>query len=182
MKLRHGLPVAALLLIGVAACGDGGDSSGTLARRAPSNTTVNRAAKNNDVLDFGSPATPADRHEITALITRYYASASDEDGATACSLILSSVAKSVPEDYGRGAGPSYLRGGTTCQAVVSRLFKYLHHRMVRAFRTLRVTQVRLKTRGGYAVLLFQKPPEHEIAVVRQNGTWKVASLLDSELR
>jgi hypothetical protein len=172
------LLTAVLLGVGVSACGEASKGSGT----APRNSSGSAAAsKGSGVLDFGHSATPVDRQAVTALVTRYYAAAAADNSATACSLIISSLANAVPEDYGQAPAPPYLRGGKTCQAVMSRLFTHFHRRMVTDAATLKVTQVRLKTTGGYAVLNFGVKPEREITVVREGHVWKVSSLLDSEL-
>jgi hypothetical protein len=114
-------------------------------------------------------------------VKRYYTAAAAKDGLTACSLILSSIAKALPEDYGQAPGPHYLRGGKTCRAVMSRLFTHFHRLLVTDAATLIVAQVRLDTTGGYAVLSFGAKPEREITVVREGGAWKISSMLDSEL-
>jgi len=136
---------------------------------------------NSRVLDFGHPANPSDKRSVTTLVTHYYLAAASENGTAACSSIRSTVAKSVPEDYGQAPGPTYMRG-KTCPAVMHSLFAYLHHLLVTEDADLEVTKVRLKPSGGYAVLNFGDGlPEREVNIVREGHTWKLSSLLDSEL-
>ncbi|HEY5194653.1 MAG TPA: hypothetical protein VIJ39_12375 [Solirubrobacteraceae bacterium] len=62
------------------------------------------------------------------------------------------------------------------------MFAYLHHLLVTEDADLEVTKVRLKPSGGYAVLNFGDGlPEREVNIVREGHTWKLSSLLDSEL-
>jgi hypothetical protein len=134
------------------------------------------------VLDFGKPAGPLQRRIVTALVTRYYRAAAAEDGATACTLLLSSIARTSAESFGSGAGPRYLRGVTTCPQLMKRMFTHLHPQLTAEAAGLRVTHVRLKAKGGYAVLRFGAlPEERELTVVHRNGSWWISSLLDSEL-
>lgn len=167
-----------LTLVGLGATGCGGASqtTGPVTHQRP----IGTEGGPDSVLYFGHAASPADYQAVTTLVKRYYGAATIKDGVTACSLILSTVEKAVPEDYGEAPGPAYLRGGRTCPAVMTRLFEHFHRRLVHDEATLEVTRVRLATRGGYAVLRFGAPPEREITVVREGGVWKVSSLLDSK--
>jgi hypothetical protein len=181
MKSLLGTMLILLLCLSVTGCSEGQSnkaegSRSRLQSRATSQTLEARA-----VLDFGKAANPVDRQAVRTLVKRYYAAAAAENGAMACSLIFTPVAESVAEDYGRAPGPPYLRGSKTCDAVMSRLFAYLHRQMVVDNATLQVTRVRLKSKGGYAVLRFGATPEREITIVRDNGVWKVSSLVDSEI-
>lgn len=81
---------------------------------------------NNSVLHFGHAANATDTQAITTLIKRYYTAALAENGAKACSMMYSTLAESVPEDYGQSPpGEPYMRG-TTCPAVLKLLFKHEH--------------------------------------------------------
>lgn len=129
---------------------------------------------------FGHAASATDRRAITALVKRYYAVAAAENGRSACSMIASSIAKSVPEDLGRAPGPPYLHGGT-CAVVVSKLFFQNHRQLAIYASTLRVTGVRLIGNRGLAVLGFRTLPGRQIGVMRESGMWKIDALLDGEL-
>jgi hypothetical protein len=174
MGSQPGLLVAAVLIcFGMSRCGGTGSTS----RGAHNSATTGI----NSVLDFGHAASQTDRRTVMALIKRYYTAAAAGDGKAACSLILPSVARSVPEDYGHAPGPMYLRGGQTCPEVVSRMFAHLHRRLTADAATLQVTHVRLKTTGGYAVMRFGASGEHEIPIVRDGIAWYVSSLIDDPL-
>ena len=201
MKSLLVLWVGALLALSASACG------GTSATVATSSTTTTATASttetpnetgsdadkdndvgapeddknNNDVLDSGSEASPSDRKKIVALVNGYYKIALAEDGAKACTMIYSTLAESVPEDYGSFAGPSYMRG-TTCPAVLTLLFKHFHSLLAMQLPKLKVTRVRLTEHHGLAVLNFGKTlPERQISVSREGHVWRIATLLDSQL-
>ena len=198
IKPLFALLVVALLSWGAAACGGAtkGTVSGsqTLPNAVASDSTATTTASsarptqhspkndtNNSVLDYGRAASATDKQAVTALVKRYYAAAAAGEGATACSLIQSSLANAVAEDYGQAPGPSYLRGGKTCQAVMSLLFKHDHHQLIAEVRTLDMTRVRVKGNIGLAVLGFRAMPEREISVSREGSVWKINALLDSQL-
>jgi hypothetical protein len=136
---------------------------------------------NSSVLDFGHEANASEKRTITALVKHYYAAAAAEDGAKACSMIYSTFAEAIPEDYGTSPpGPSFARG-TTCPAVMTKVFKHFHNQVAIKFAKLDVSRVRTKERQGLAILRFGTLPEREIRVTREGHTWKIEALLDSEL-
>jgi hypothetical protein len=137
-------------------------------------------ADDNVVRRYGHAADAIDEHAITALVKRYFATAVAHDGAAGCSMILSTVARSIPEDIGRPPGPPYLRGNT-CAAVVSKVFNVNHKQLGAYAAALRITGVRVDHDHGVAVLGFRMLPGREIRVERQGGAWKIEGLLDREL-
>jgi hypothetical protein len=200
------LALCAIGLLGVYAGACGGASKGT-ASHVPSTTTTIASStsatsdytkadsdrdndgvggpdgdtNNNGVLDFGHAANASDMRSITTLVQRYYAAAAAEDGAKACSMLYSTLAETVPEDYGTSPpGPAYARG-TTCPAVMTLIFKHAHDKIATKFSKLRVSRVRLKEHRGLAVLTFSGMPEREISVAREGHIWRITALLDSEL-
>lgn len=135
---------------------------------------------NSAVAEFGHPASAADEHAVTALLRSYYATALAGNGVMACSMILSSLVKAVPADYGR-YGPVYLRGGKTCPAVISRLFAHEHRRLIGETPRLSVLALHVRGADGVVLLGFGRLPERQISVHREAGTWKLGDLLDGEL-
>jgi hypothetical protein len=136
---------------------------------------------NNRIVDYGHAASPADERAAAADVKRYYATAAVGNGAKACSMVVSNLAKAMAEDYGHGsAGPPYLSSATTCPAVMALVFKKFHARIAAELPKLRVTRVRLVGDHGYAILRFGIL-EREIAVIREGRAWKIRALLDSEL-
>jgi len=131
-----------------------------------------------EVLNYGHPTDTADRQAITAIVKHYYAAAANGDGAMACPLIAPSLAKSIPEAYGGGSGPSYLRGGRTCQAVMSALFKHVHDKLTGH---LQVTAVRISGKQAEALLGSTTMPASEIALQDEHGGWKIEALLSHSL-
>jgi hypothetical protein len=138
----------------------------------PSNSHYDQ--DDNAVLYFGHATSAAEARAIMALVKRYYAAAVASDGATACSLIYSIVAESVPEGYGQLPA---LRG-KTCAVVVSKLFKKHHRELVAEVAGLEVTHVRVEGDRGLALLRFRTMPERRVLVHREHGVWKMGVLLD----
>lgn len=139
---------------------------------------------NNQVPNFGHAASKPYKRAITALIKRYYAAALAGDGAKACSMIYSTLAESVPEDYGGASHQPlpapYLRGDT-CPAVLTGLFKHLHTQLTVEVPKLEVARVRVEEHHALVQLRFGKLPERQIPVAREGHTWKMEALLDAEL-
>lgn len=145
------------------------------------NTSGSYYDKDDDsALDYGHAASPSEASVITTLVKRYYAAAAADDGRTACSLIVSSFANSVPQYLGRPPGAAYARGNT-CAAVVTKVFN-AYIQQLRAYATmLHVARVRVEGDQGIAVLGFQTLPGRQIHLAREGGVWKIDALLDSEL-
>lgn len=137
---------------------------------------------NNSVIDFGHAANAVTEQAITVLVKSYYTAALTGDGAKACSMIYSTFAEAIAEDYGeKSAGPAYMRGTKTCPTALSRLFQHFHSELAVEDPILRVTAVRFNHGRGLVVLGFGRLPERQIAVERERRRWKIDALLDSEL-
>jgi hypothetical protein len=93
-------------------------------------------------------------------------------------LTAPELVKSLPADYGRGSGPAYLRGATTCPALLALLFKHEHAQLNTA---LLVTGVRVS--GGRAqVLLGSRTAPASYAILRREGrAWRIAGMLSAPL-
>lgn len=126
---------------------------------------------------YGHPPSATVAGAILSVAKRYYAAASVEDGAAACSLLFAGLAHAVPEDYGH-AGPSYLRGGKTCQAVLSMLFQHFHEQLTEA---ITVVEVRVEGSDAQVVFSSRKMPASRIFLVRQGHSWKVSALIGQPL-
>jgi hypothetical protein len=131
--------------------------------------------------NYGHAASSSEQRAITTLLKRYYAAAAAGDGGRACTMIYSTIVESVAEDYGQQPGPAYLRGGKTCPAVMTLLFKHFKSRLTADLPRLKVIRVRLVQHHGLAILGFGSFPERQIPVGREGSSWKVQALLDSEL-
>jgi hypothetical protein len=197
-----------LLCVGALACGKTGKDARTFDSSATGSTSAVQAesavksyrtgdsdvddeygkddpANNDDypLTEYGHPASAVERQEIASLLGRYYAAAAAEDGAKACSLLDSHLArdprltKTVPED--RFSYPVRVRisPGERCPQVTSTLFKRRHRGLLQKALTLQVTAVRVSGSHGVAVLGFKTAPEHWIPVVREDGVWKTQALL-----
>lgn len=130
-------------------------------------------------LHYGHPAGAADARAVAAVVKRYYAVAGAGNGTAACSLLSSGLSTSVPEDYGRGAGPSYLRGGRTCPAVMTTLFHHFHNQLAGP---VEVTDVRVKGSQAHAMLGSPTMPAGMLVLAREGRAWRLEELLGRVLR
>jgi hypothetical protein len=136
---------------------------------------------NNSVERYGHAASATDERAVTVLVKSYYAMAATGNGVKACTLLDSSLAANVPEDYGQAPGPIYLRGGKTCPAVMVNLFRHSRTQLAAKAATLEVRGVRVRGDHGFALLSFGRTPERDITVRRDHHRWKIGMLLDEEL-
>jgi hypothetical protein len=129
-------------------------------------------------LDYGHAPNTATERKIAAVATRYFVAAARGDGASACSLIVPTMAQAIPEDYGGVAGPSYLRGSSTCAAAMSRLFMHDHAQLASA---MKVTGVRID--GGLALALVgsHTVPAGYVDMTLIRGAWRISDLLSTPL-
>jgi hypothetical protein len=132
------------------------------------------------VLRFGHAADPADTKTIASLVKRYFAAATAENGKKACSMLTTDFVKSVPEVQGGGSGPPYARG-KSCVEVLSGIFVHYHRQLAAHNPSLKVAAVRLAGREGLVALAFKGLPGRSTRVEREDGTWRIDSLLDIEL-
>ena len=126
---------------------------------------------------YGHPATASENHAIASIVKRYYASAAAGDGAADCSLFSPEFARAVAEDYGQ-AGPAYLRGATTCQAVMTMLFKHFHEQLTEP---IEVVEVRVLGDQAQVVFSSRHMPASDILLRRRGGIWRVESLIGQPL-
>jgi hypothetical protein len=127
---------------------------------------------------YGHTPAPAARRAIASVVERYFAAASTGDGATACSLLLSSIAAAAPADYGGTAGPPYLRGAKTCQAVMSMLFRHLHEELAAA---ITIFEVRVHGAHAQVILSSKTQPAGDVFLLRQGSSWKLIGLVSQPL-
>jgi hypothetical protein len=138
------------------------------------------------VRGYGHAASTSDRRAVEALVKRYYATAAAGDGATACSLMTSRLARSsdlgevVEETYPFAPNVPPL-DGKSCVAIMSLLFGEDHRRLAADSATVQVIRVRVNGVRGLALLGFRTTPERQIGVEREHGFWRVDTVLDREL-
>jgi hypothetical protein len=130
--------------------------------------------KDDYVVTVGRAGSAVEISAITPVVERYYAAVAADDSAKACSMLVPSLVRAIPVDYGRVSGPSYLHGDKTCGAVVSALFQRSHTRLNSSFK---VTGVRISGKRAVALLGSSTAPASELSVELEKGKWKVASVL-----
>jgi hypothetical protein len=134
-------------------------------------------ADDRSLFAYGSAVSPVEERAVAAVVERYYAMAAAGDGAGACGLLNPSLAGAVPVDYGRN-GPSYLRAGKTCAAVLALLFRHYHRQLAAP---VAVTGVRVSGGGqAYAQLGSTTMPASYTVVQREGGVWRLTQLLANE--
>jgi hypothetical protein len=192
MRLLLALLIVALLTGGLSACAGAGKGTGA-GSKASGGGRANGDYRDNDdgrlpvdndrisLSGYGHAATGAERSAIVALVKRYYAAAVAGDGARACTLLHSNIARAIPEDYGR-LGPPYLRGGRTCAGVLVLLFKHYRRQLSSEVPHMKLTGVRLEGEEGFALLRFGKTPERQIALLREGSAWKIQAMIDEAMR
>jgi hypothetical protein len=129
------------------------------------------------VLYYGHAAGASDHQAIARLVKRYFTVAATNNGAAACTMLYSTMAEAVPEDYGSFASPTYERG-KTCQAVMSKLFAHDHHELLGK---ITVTGVRVSGDRAYAFFGSTTRPASFTIVRRERGTWKIDGLAGGPL-
>jgi hypothetical protein len=132
------------------------------------------------VRGFGHAANARDRLAIASVVRQYFAAGAARDGASACSMLVSSLARAVPEDLGRSSALPYAHGDT-CARVMSKLFRENHHQLSLFASRLKVAGVRVSGDRGLAVLGFRGLPGRQMGVSRESHRWKIEVLLDREL-
>ena len=196
MKSPLALIAIVLLSVGVVACGS--SSSGTQSGPSGAGATSARTEppaddavdgdfltppdRNDDgeIQEYGHAAGPAVKRTVTALARRFMEAGLAADGATACSLINSPLAKSIPEVYTRPGNPPYMLG-KTCAEVMSNFFRHLHGELATEVAGLEVTGIRTKGDRAYALFAFRNMPERRyLSMERKNGVWKITELIDGK--
>lgn len=136
-------------------------------------------ADDNVVLEYGHLARPADKQAVTTVATRYYQAAAADNGAEGCALMHAVIVESIPETYDKPGSPAR---GTTCPAVMSKLFAQRHKQLIADLAGLEVTGVRVEGENALALLRLRTTPEpRKIELHREGGAWKIWALFDSGL-
>lgn len=130
------------------------------------------------------PASAVDAQTIAAVVKRYYAAATAEDGVRGCALLSTALARSVAEQQPvdeRRPGHAG-QGPRTCPPALSRLFNRQHRYLLgEDAKTMVVTGVHVSGAVGFVTLGFRTAPESELLLQRELGTWKLNALFDSPL-
>lgn len=137
-----------------------------------------RDADDLDSLTVGHPANAAETKTIEDLVRRYYAVAAAGNGAKACSMMARGLAKAAPRDYGKFGAP-YLHGVNTCAQVTSLQFEHSRSQITPA---VQFTAVHVENESrAYALFGSRTTPASYIAVVREDGSWKIGALIGGPL-
>lgn len=133
-----------------------------------------------EVEQFGKPATPAQWQATEALARRYFAVAAAENGAGACPLLVVSLGSTLGGSYERHSDPSYLHG-KTCPAVMTNLFVHYHRLMVKKAKGLEVTAVRVQGPAADVLLAFKGIRSRGwMGLALEGRLWKLKELTDDQ--
>lgn len=141
-----------------------------------SEATENRAYFDSDdspLRSEGKQADASDRTAIGAAVASYHSAMATASGAAACTLMPTGMQKSIPEDYGRGAGPAYARGDT-CRIVMTKLLKHLTQS---SSAPILVTSTRVKGSRAWAIIGSRAVPAGYFPLIRENGEWRIDALV-----
>lgn len=133
-------------------------------------------ADDRDTLKYGQAATPQQENAISRIVKRYYYLAVQGDGAQACTMLDSTLARSAAVDYSQ-YGPSYLHAGRTCATLLALLFKH-YHTQLRA--GVSVTSIRVSGNTAYAMIGAPKFLPGYITAQQEGNAWKITQLLGNE--
>lgn len=120
---------------------------------------------------YGHTPSAVEQRTISDAVKRYYAAASTGDGAAACALLPTSLARSLPEEVGSARH-------STCQAIVSTSFRQRHQQLAEA---ITVVAVRIKGNSAQVVFSSRSMPASDIYLTREARSWKVEQLLGQPL-
>jgi hypothetical protein len=123
---------------------------------------------------YGHTADTVNRRTITGLVRHYYAAISSGDGARACGLLETKLAKTLAPD------PAAPRATGGCAAVIPTLFKNIPGRPLVDFARIAVIGVRLKDDKALALLRLPSGELGYLPLGHENGAWKVDALLDTQ--
>lgn len=180
MKVKSVLMLSVCALSAIFGLGCGG--SAKLTTPSTSASAAQPLPQNDDYISiYGQAASGADRQAIIELVKRYYKAAAADDGRAACALLYPTLAKAVPEDYGRPPGPPATRG-KTCAIVLSKFFKRVPGQPVSSLATTKVTGVRVRGEHAFAQLSSTAIPTGEMSLLRQGRRWRVEALIGEGCR
>ena len=120
----------------------------------------------------GAAAKPGDARLIEALVKSYFRAAVAGDGRTICGLLVPAVARQMPLESGL---PIYARG-ESCSSAMSKLFGANHDQVELEVRALEGIHPRLTGTRGWALLAFRGISTRKLAVQRQGGVWRLATI------
>ncbi len=88
------------------------------------------------------------------------------------------LSEMTAEDYSQSPGLS----GTNCATTLTKLFKRDHRKLAIKSATLTMYKIRVKGEKALALVSFATAPEvRQILERRVDGSWKIATLLDTIL-
>jgi hypothetical protein len=132
---------------------------------------------------YGQRASAGERRAVSVIVKRYFQTAAQGDGARACKLLSTRLARRhdlssvVPSDY--SSPKTMALRGKPCAQFMDGLFAIDRQQIAAADpASVVVTSARVKGRIGLAVLGFRIAPERQIRLRLEHRAWKMDALLD----
>jgi hypothetical protein len=123
---------------------------------------------------YGHRPSAAVGRAIASAVRRYYAAAAHGDGAVACALLPSALARSIPESYSGQQAPAYLRGAKSCGATLARFFGHYHRELAAP---IELFAVRVEGETARAIFSSRTMPASDVFLTRQGSSWRLVEVL-----
>lgn len=122
---------------------------------------------------YGPKAAPFDQRAITAVVQRYYAALSTNEGVLACKLLIKAISEPVPSNNHETGQRS-----SSCAGAVARLFERYRRQLASA---ITVTGVRVNSNRALAEIGSKTISASWILLEREDGVWKIGQAFGSAL-
>jgi hypothetical protein len=189
MKTRErarGAAIFAVMLIVAAlvAAGCGGGSSGSAATAAKTETTASsttgdakaqflKPGETNPTVEFGKEAPAAEREEASAVVAKSLKAREAAAFEIQCRTLSVKAIHEVPGGKNRSVCPAALRKLATPLSETVKARKDTLSGPIDA--------MRVKSKEGFALWHGNDGKDYSVPLEEENGTWKVASILTTEI-
>jgi hypothetical protein len=127
---------------------------------------------------FGAQAPDDEADDIVAVAVGYYDARAERDWARACGLMSSSM----KQQFAQLAERAESIDGEDCPAVMEAFTARVpREALVREAREVRFNEVRVEGNRAFAIFKSKSIPNGTLPMVRENGRWKVASMVGTTL-
>jgi hypothetical protein len=127
---------------------------------------------------YGHAPDAATHRAIEGVVRRYFAAAAAWNGGIACGLLEPGRARTLPADFAGPSAPAYMRGASTCAAVLERLFKHDNEELSGA---ISLFSVRVEGAEARAIIASWTLRAGEAFLVHRGHSWWMGKLLSEPL-
>jgi len=122
------------------------------------------------VFEYGKPARGAARGQIAAVIKRYYAAGTADNGAGACQVFMPLLAKGAAQEY---TLPGQSHHYPTCAALMTAMFAQSRQELAAP---VTVVAVRVHGHEAHAVVASRTLRASYVELMRQGGSWRLLAI------